>query len=355
MRLSVGAVLARLTEEGLAPADAGVAARAALAPEVADDLPWYMRVAVAGGAWFATSLLLASIFAVLRIQSEAAITAVGGLLVGGGIALRATATSEFLRWGAVAFTLAGLGMLTAGIGGLTDSATLAAAACLVASFVIIWLCRDATLRFLCALAAGGALFAWLVGIHAPYALDLGITVMVLLVACAWRWRLRDRSDEISSIVTPVGYGLVVVLFAALLARTLASTHGSWSMDLGREVGSTGPLATVACTAALVALAWRVLEEHGASMSAPASFATIGGCVALGAGTLGSPGIVAGVAALMLAFDRRNRVLLGMAAIFLLVFGSFFYYSLDTTLLVKSGILAGSGLLLLGVRGALKSA
>ena len=49
------------------------------------------------------------------------------------------------------------------------------------------------------------------------------------------------------------------------------------------------------------------------------------------------------------------VLLGMAAVFLVVFASFYYYSLHLTLLEKSGVLVGSGLLLLGVRSKLVSA
>jgi uncharacterized membrane protein len=36
-------------------------------------------------------------------------------------------------------------------------------------------------------------------------------------------------------------------------------------------------------------------------------------------------------------------------VFLLVFGSAYYYSLNLTLLEKSGVLAGSGVLLLAIR------
>jgi uncharacterized membrane protein len=52
---------------------------------------------------------------------------------------------------------------------------------------------------------------------------------------------------------------------------------------------------------------------------------------------------------MLAFDRRDRVLLAAAAIFLVAFGAFYYYSLHLTLLEKSGVLIGSGVLLLALR------
>jgi uncharacterized membrane protein len=77
-----------------------------------------------------------------------------------------------------------------------------------------------------------------------------------------------------------------------------------------------------------------------------------GALALGASASSSPGIVAGAAVLILAFDRRNPVLVGMAVVFLLVFGAAYYYNLDLTLLEKSGVLVGSGLLLLAIRSRL---
>lgn len=65
--------------------------------------------------------------------------------------------------------------------------------------------------------------------------------------------------------------------------------------------------------------------------------------------MSTPGIIAGAAVLTLAFDRRDTVLLGMAVVFLLCFGSVYYFSLHLTLLEKSGVLAGSGALLLAIR------
>jgi hypothetical protein len=356
MRLSVGRVLGQLDQEGLAPADAEQKARAALAPELADALPWYMRAAVALGAWFATTFLLFAIFAIAGIRDEIPATVVGGVLVAAGIVLRQIAETEFLKWAAVALSLAGLGMVTFGIGGITDSAMSAAVACLVVSIMLIVLANDATLRFLCTLSGGTALFVWLVGGKFPWAFDAAIGISILALGYVWRWRVIDRGDDLTRMLEPVGYGLAVVLFAALLGRTLAASSMShWSRDLGDEIGALGPLATILCTAALLALSWKIIDEHGTSASSPAAFATLGGVVTLGAVTLDTPGIVAGAAMLMLAFDRRNRVLLGMAVVFLLVFASFYYYSLHLTLLQKSGALAGSGLLLLSIRSKIARA
>ena len=351
MRLSVGSLLEQLTSEGLAPSGAEERARAALAPAAADDLPWYMRTAVAIGAWFATIFMLSALLAILRPRSEASWMIIGTLLMVTAVLVRRRPTSEFLAWTAVAAALAGHGMATFGAGAIgADSVLRGASVCLVSAALLIWLIRDATLRFLASLSAGGALIVALVALEAPHALDIGISLTVASVAYVWRGPLRTRSGRLDEILEPVGYGLAVVLFGALVVRTLASsTHGRWSMDLGQDVGAVGPIATVVCSIALVALVWRILDEHGTSLSTPVSFALLGGAAALGAVTWDSPGIIAGLGVLMLAFDRRNRVLLGMAAIFLIVFGSLYYYSLHLTLLQKSGVLAGSGLMLLSVR------
>lgn len=350
MRLRVHDVLAQLASEGLVPPDATEKARQALAAELEDELPWYMRAAVALGAWVATIFVITSVAAIVRPRSELSWVVIGALLMGAAIVARRQATGEFPRWASVAVALAGHGMVTFGLAQMgADSVVRGALAGFVTAAALIWLMPDYTLRFIATLSGGSAVIVALIALKLPHGFDVGIAVVVAALAYAWRGALRTRADTVATILEPVGYALMVVLFAALLGRTLASAHANWSIDIGRETGRVGPISTIACTVALVVLAWRVLDEHGVSHSAPLSFALLAGAALLGATTLDSPGIVAGVAALMLAFDRRDRVLLGMATIFLLVFGSFYYYSLELTLLQKSGVLVGSGLLLLGVR------
>jgi uncharacterized membrane protein len=351
MRLSIRAVLAQLTSEGLAPADATAAAHHALAPEVADDLPWYLRAAVALGAWVATIFIIASFAAIVRPRNDLSWVVIGVLLMAAAIFGRRQATGEFPKWAAVAAALAGHGMVTFGLAAVGDeSVTRGAIACLTTAALLIWLVPDYTLRFIATLSGGSAIIVALIALKLPHGFDVGIAIIVTALTFVWRGQLRSRANALAEILEPVGYALVVVLFSALLARTLAtSTHSHWSLEMGREAGNLGPVSTIACTIALVALTWKVLDEQGTSLSAPLSFALLAGAAFLGATTLDSPGIVAGIGALMLAFDRRARVLLGMATVFLLVFGSFYYYSLELTLLQKAGVLAGSGLLLLGIR------
>ncbi len=79
---------------------------------------------------------------------------------------------------------------------------------------------------------------------------------------------------------------------------------------------------------------------------------MGGTVLCNLPLLMTPGITAAILVLVLGFQRGQRVLMGLALVFLAVFLIAFYYHLDVTLLVKSGILAASGIVLLGMRWAL---
>jgi hypothetical protein len=119
-------------------------------------------------------------------------------------------------------------------------------------------------------------------------------------------------------------------------------------DGGALAGASGWIVTAAVTLALAALATAVLAERGVAPSARTALA-VGAVVALGAATVQSPGVVAGVAVLVLGFDRRRPVLVGLAAVFLLAFGGVYYYSLALTLGAKAGVLVASGLLCLAVR------
>ena len=62
-----------------------------------------------------------------------------------------------------------------------------------------------------------------------------------------------------------------------------------------------------------------------------------------------PGAAVGALILIVGFANGNRLLLGFGLFALLGFVSHYYYSLQLTLLIKSLLLIGLGVLLLAVR------
>jgi hypothetical protein len=358
MQRSMRDVLERLEAEGLAPAGSAETARAELAKEFADHLPWYLRSVVAVGAFLSTSFLLFFIFSVAGLRGDFARLILGAGLIAIAPLIRRDEKAEFARWASVAVGLAGMGVVTFTLGEMTDDATAASLACLACAFALIWYVDDYVLRFLATLAGGAALFVALVDLRADHGrvaevYDLGIVLIVAAAAWIWRAHLARRGDKTAEILEPMGYGAVVVLFGALIVRTLfASARGSFGAGLGTErrlFADPGWVAGIALTAALVALVWRILDELDVPLSSQPAVATLFGAAAFGLGAATSPGIIAGVAVLILAFDRRNVQLIGISALFLIFFLSFYYYNLDLTLLEKSGVLIGSGALLIGIR------
>jgi hypothetical protein len=348
MRLKVADVLAQLRAEGLVHSDADETVAAALASELREELPWFVRVAVGVGAWLATAFLLGGLVALMGLRNQSVQIVVGSLLIMTGVWTRRAAGSEFMRQAAVATSFAGQGLLVAGLANVTDSAVITGLIVVALSASLLWVMPDSIHRFLSTLVG---VCAAAVAAHESDVLPIEVVTLavVALIAYVWRVELRARSDRLATVLEPVGYGTVIALFGLLMFGAFATADGARWLWNGRVPDTPAQLSTAGITLALLALVWRILGEHGVDRSSTHSFAALAGVVALGASTLSSPGIIAGAGVLALAFDRRNRVLLGLAIVFLLVFGSVFYYSLHLTLLQKSAVLAGSGALLLAIR------
>jgi uncharacterized membrane protein len=368
MRLTIADVFAQLVAEGLAPRESIEKARSALARAVDASPPWFARVIAGFGAWVATGFLVGSLFVSKIVDEETSAIIVGAILVVAAVFLRRTAEAEaeFKRQLALAASLAGQVLVIVGVVGETESAALAGLVALVLSIALVPLVPDQAHRFMsgligsiAALAAMADLrLAWALGDFGPLGTivvrgtDLAALAIVALTAYVWRVGVRGRSNELSEMLDPVGYGTIVALFAVLLFSSLFAIAD----DLVRGPQSTrvnawllGPLTTVGVTAALIALELAVFAEQRVKRQSEGVVATVGGTVLLGLVTLSTPGIMAAVTVLALGFDRRNRILVGLAIVFLAKFASVYYYSLRMTLLEKSIVLAASGLLLLAAR------
>lgn len=352
MHLSVADVFRRLKAEALATDAADGPARAALEVELRDHLPWYLRAAIGLGAWLATGLFLGFLLFFLDIDEALMQIVIGAALIALAVWLRRRTASEFLRHAAVAVGLAGFALVVVGLYDQLDARATGVVVA-VLSAALIRVMPDVVFRFLVTLAMVAAIYVSVVDERAARGFELVTLVVVVLTALVWRYRIRDRAPDVEEMLEPVGYALVAALFVALLIG-MSTQLGRLSFDTGRWL-IAGRLTTIGITTALVALVWTIMEEQGRAIGSPTSIAALLAVVVLGATTLSSPGILAGAAVLTLAFDRRDKVLLAAASLFLLVFGGMYYYAMHLTLLEKSGVLAGSGLLLLALRHRLARA
>jgi uncharacterized membrane protein len=100
---------------------------------------------------------------------------------------------------------------------------------------------------------------------------------------------------------------------------------------------------------LVLLLWtevRLLQDYEVSTRSPYALAVMAITILVAIPTMNTPGIMAGLLIVILAFRRRNWILLGIAYIFFAGFIIEYYYSLQVSLLTKSIILMITGVLLI---------
>jgi hypothetical protein len=211
---------------------------------------------------------------------------------------------------------------------------------------------DAVHRFLSTLSVVAA--ASYLGFQAHVLSWVTFAVTGTLLA-TWLLERRILSERVAAAAKPVGYGLAVGLFGVLLLsfgwqeELLGWLHEALSRDADARDAPLGVAATLCFAFALAGLSFWIIRTREPKRS-PLAFGVAALAIAVLAGvTRTAPGVMAAMLTLALAFDRRERPLMALSIIFLLFFGSAFYYALSATLLQKAGVLVGSGLLLLALR------
>jgi len=315
LHTSFAELMARLRADGVATDADAEAVRVALSASLDDDMPMYLRVLVGLGAWVATILLIGFFFALRLLDDRNAALAFGAVLIAGATWFRRRAGGDFTRNAAVAASFAGQGVIVIALGNhfSSDAPPFIAAALL--SAVMFVLMPDVLHRFLSALICVGATATALVILRASHALD--ITALSTVVVSAWVWRgdVKRRSDELYEMLVPVGYGLAVGLFGLCLFGAFFAVVGGNS-----HAPAFGVITTDGVAVALSALVLVILREHETSPSGVAGLTILVVIAVFAMLTAKSPGIIIGVAMLLLGFDRKNLILIELATAFLVVFG-----------------------------------
>jgi uncharacterized membrane protein len=149
-------------------------------------------------------------------------------------------------------------------------------------------------------------------------------------------------EEAAEIVEPIVYGMAIALFGVLLLHSILGIIDYREFEWLR-VGLPTNLGFVLAFIWLIAA---IFGELGVPVHRPIVLLSIATVVLLAAVTRTTPAIVGALVLLVLGFDRRARALIALSTVFFLVFSAFYYYSLQITLLQKSGVLVASGVVCL---------
>lgn len=332
----------RLLDEGrLGDRQQAAIMTALAATETETSRPWFVSALAAISAWVAALLLIVFVVSTALANSDLGLLIVGLLLCGGAAVLGRQASRRiFAGQLALAVGLAGAGMVFIGTYGLAgDSFTAAALALLALEIVLIVFYPDPLHRFLATLAAGTALVVILFDQDVQNLIHILTFLLAAAATLLWEFEAHFSAAGTDDLTRPIGYGLAGGL-CALLTLTLfddLDVRGWWLSALGLLL-------------VLLALEWRILQRNGPGLLTPVALIVMLGSIALLGPAWQTPGILAALLLLVLGFQRSNWLVLGLAIVFLGVFIVVYYFQLQTTLLVKSLALMGSGVLLLGVYG-----
>jgi uncharacterized membrane protein len=339
---------AQLRQAGLAEGD--------VPAETVAPTPWYIRTMLGIAGWIGAMFLLGFVGAAFSIVMKSAASGliVGALLCAGAtIMFRGRPNGDFIGQFALAVSIAGQILIGFGLGHLLSSRiSLIAIAFALLQVGLFLLIPNFLHRALSAMSGIGALIVafsdW--GFY-PY------TQAIVFAAFSWAWLNEFRFAGRGAEIRALGYGLALLVIVELVTQ---SSMGYWrSAWMGRDQmnfvgGALGFWIGAALIGAItVWVVWKLLLRQGIAISKGPGRAALAAAALVGLISVKAPGVGITVTMLLLGYANGNRVLAGLGVLSLLAYWSYYYYSLDMTLLEKSAVLVCAGVALIAARLAMK--
>jgi hypothetical protein len=164
-------------------------------------------------------------------------------------------------------------------------------------------------------------------INAFFIAQLGLAAFLMTSA-------KVRKDYL-----PIGYAAIGSLCAVAIFFSMEAEIG----ELGYRQDFSPAIINISLTAALIALIGWASGGMEKLKSEPPAVACFG---AVCLGVISAPGILLSIGLMILGYAQHDRLLLIVGGLLFPVFLSLYYYNLDLTLMIKSGILVASGAVLL---------
>lgn len=329
---------ARLSDEGIVDG-----ARPEPAPP---DSLWFVRVMLGIAGWIGAAFLFGFAAVAMNwvVDDAASAMIAGAVCCAGAFALfRFFQDNDFAEQFALALSLAGQGLLFVGLGQLfrTEGPAFYVAIAAVEALLVFAVANP--LHRL--LAAGGTAAALALAVDRLGLPGLAAPLLCAALALVWldpgRWATRGRFWR------SIGYGLVLALSMVEVFHLFGSDGWYNRVVQASATLRYGPLIGRGLTGAVLvwAAATLAIREGFPPASRPFPLA-VGAAILLGVVGMAAPGLDAALLILLLGVAAGNAVLMAFGILGLFGFVAHFYYSLDATLLAKSGLLALTGLCLL---------
>lgn len=306
--------------------------------------PWWLAALQGLAAWVAALLIMSSFFAPLMFIGEGPVGRgiAGAVLLGAALWLFRRGHA-FTSQMALAFSLAGQALIVSAFAGELDASVslrmLSLVGLLVATGMFV---APATQlhRVACALLMTGHL-GHLIG--PGNSLALYAVMLAALAVGAWLVRRRWAPGQAQRIKALVHAATLSALAIAVIVGTAATREIAIGTDATRALNPMIYPAGISLVF-LAAAAWLTRVGTGAFR-----LVSLGAALLIVVTAWRAPGLIASAAVLLAVFHAAHRAWVVLALLAALLYLGEFYYSLHATLLVKSGALAATGLVLLGLR------
>jgi hypothetical protein len=307
--------------------------------------PWYVRVMLGVSGWIAAVFLIGFLALGMEfvIDSEVAAIVVGLLMITAAYFIFSAAGNDFAQQFGMAVSFAGQGFLLFGFAGLLDWDVGMFWLMALVQLVIAIIMPNFIQRLVAAYLAVN-LFSVALGYHGFIASVLAATAIAVIWLKEFTW------GRWNGLMRPIGYGLTLAL-VDLEGFVLFGRSMLFSVYVEKEPWIVIPpwIADAAIGLLLVAVVARLFLLNGISWSSRPMLLALFAVAILAGLSFEMPGLAVGFLVIILGFSNANRILVGIGIVALLFYLSTYYYMLQTTLLVKSEILAVTGALLLSAR------
>ncbi len=312
----------------------------------AEDSPLYLRVLAGIGAFIASICFIAvlALADLIDYQDETTLVLWGLGFAASAVAIHKWAgqnANVFATQSSLAFMLVGKGLIVFAGGIMTNSGWGASLALLMVTAAVYPIYRVSLDRFLSTLVTVLSLIInglWSsetegyreILFNGAFLTQLG------LVAIFLTW------SKVHNGLLPIAYAFATSLCACIVFLATQANFGTWQYI--EYISPT--LITAALTISLIATIGWAAGGAEKLKTRPLAMATIG-TIALG--LVAAPGIVLSLCLMILGYARHDTPLKVMGILLMPLFIFLYYYNLDISLLQKSGVLFGSGIVLLSGR------
>lgn len=319
-----------------------------LTTEQQPHTPWFVHVLQGFGAWL-SAVMFIIVFALMKVLDDSADFVVsGGLLLVIALILnfKITDRSSYLSQLLFAMSLTGHVLLSVGIGIMMKDMAIAAIIMGLVSVIFILFYSYGVHKFL---SVHFLFIALLILAYEMNIQELSITTLMfitILFTC-WMWLNESRyiSSQYHTVFRPIQYALV----STLLMGAVIIDHFYHTFSYQWDTLLLFPLHEIIAVGFFFSFAWLIRSifqrlEH--DWRRPLGFGLLGLMLMLSVTFYYSPSVLAALLVLLLGIERHNRILIPLAIFSLIYAIGRYYYQLDLTLLHKSLLLMGSGLILL---------